>query len=185
MVQRRILKDLTIFLPSSLSIRHVPFTPSFPTEADTALHSMRSICLFWIENPSAVAECTPRLTQAKVTLILLLLVLAAFISRTVQRRRRRNATVLAGLTTGAYGPSTGLRGKFDRLSASKPVLWESHIAPVNEDAKGWADIFVRAPHSNLPTSSRLVYLRAEGVSFLVSLWRVQRWCLSKRRRWMM
>src|SRR5579863_5961611 len=105
---------------------------------------MRSIHLFWLETPSAVAECTPGLTQGKVTLILLLLVLGAFVSRTIRLRRLRNATVLAALTTGAYGPSTGLRGKFDRLPASKPVLWESHIAPVNdEDAKGWADIFVR------------------------------------------
>lgn len=106
-----------------------------------------------------------------MTLILLLLVLAAFVSRTVRRRRRRNATVLAALTTGAYRPSNGLRGKFDRLPASKPVLWESHVAPVNEDSKGWADIFVRAPP---PFNSRLVYLRAEGCLYCtaISLWRV-------------
>ena len=71
--------------------------------------------------------------------ILLLLVLAMFISRTVRRRRQRNETVLAALTMGAYEPSTRLRGKFDR---------QSPIAPVNEDVKGWADIFVRAPQSN-------------------------------------
>jgi len=83
-----------------------------------------------------------------VTLILLLLVLAAFVSRTVRRRRRRNATVLAALTTGAYGPSAGLRGK---LPASKPVLWESHIAPLHEeDAKGWADIVPVAGATMVP-----------------------------------
>src|SRR5260221_9954178 len=62
-------------------------------------------------------------------------------------------------------------------SASKP---ESHIAPVNEDAKGCErmgqHISACTPIQSL-ISSRLVYLRAEGVSFLVSLWRGQRWGL--------
>jgi hypothetical protein len=75
------------------------------------------------------------------------MILGAFVSRSVRRRRQRSAAALTALTTGDYGRTTGLRGKFEKLPASKPVVWETRITPMDDEAKGWAGIFVRLqPH---------------------------------------
>jgi hypothetical protein len=71
------------------------------------------------------------------------MILGAFVSRSVRRRRQHSAAALTALTTGDYGRVTGLRGKFDKLPASKPVLWETRMIPVDDEAKGWVGIFVR------------------------------------------
>jgi hypothetical protein len=92
----------------------------------------------------------------KVVLILFLMILGAFVSRSVRRRRQRGAAALTALTTGNYGRATGLRGKFDSRPASKPVLWETRITPVDDEAKGWAGIFVSLLIPNLVNSSIII-----------------------------
>jgi hypothetical protein len=70
------------------------------------------------------------------------MILGAFVTRTVRRRRQRNAAALTALTTGDYGRTTVPRGKFDKLPASKPVVWETRVTSMDDEAKGWASIFV-------------------------------------------
>jgi len=96
------------------------------------------------------------------------MILGAFVSRSVRRRRLRNAAALTALTTGDYGRATGgLRGKFDKLPASKPVVWETRITPMDDEAKGWAGIFVRLLSS--PTPLTIDYQPHTEVATVASL----------------
>jgi hypothetical protein len=92
------------------------------------------------------------------------MILGAFVSRGIRRRRLRNAAALTTLTTGDYGRAIGPRGKFDKLPASKPVVWETRITPMDDETKGWAGIFVRLLSS--PTLLTLILSEASVVASL-------------------
>jgi hypothetical protein len=108
-----------------------------------------------------------------------MMILGAFVSRSLRRRRRRSAAALTALTTGDYGRVTRFRGKFDKLPASKPTLWETRMIPVDDEAKGWVGIFVRLTNSTPLTPG---YHPRTEESAVVSLLQARRWCPSRKRR---
>jgi hypothetical protein len=69
-------------------------------------------------------------------------IFAALVTRSVRRRRQRNAAFVAALASGTYGPSGARRGNRDGVP-EKPVLWESLVTSVFDEAKGWAGLSVR------------------------------------------
>ena len=77
-----------------------------------------------------------------VILALFVTIFAALVTRSVRRRRQRNAAFVAALASGTYGPSGAHRSNRDGVP-EKPVLWESLVTSVYDEAKGWAGLSVR------------------------------------------
>jgi hypothetical protein len=108
-------------------------------------------------SPSAVLGLHPPTDPTLVILALFVTIFAALVTRSVRRRRQRNASFLAALASGTYGPP---RGNQDWVPESKPVLWEARITSVYDEGKGLAGLSVR----HFPNRSHAYYYPyAEGV----------------------
>ncbi|KAN0123595.1 hypothetical protein V8E52_002927 [Russula decolorans] len=82
-----------------------------------------------------------------VILALFVTIFAALVTRSVRRRRQRNASFLAALASGTYGPP---RGNQDWVPESKPVLWEARITSVYDEGKGLAGLSPVAGVTSVP-----------------------------------